>query len=152
MIRLLPPNARSRLVYDEPKWRGYEVVLDVFPGVIANGVLLVPKDLKPMSVAGRWSVRKPRSGGDGQRIRSPATRITIMILRLGCAKQGFHQRFAPQNLYLFEDRFRVLQRKANPLGRSLFFDHCAALVHQQTTDWLKAQPFVDPEQDCLFMA
>jgi hypothetical protein len=44
---LLPPNPRSRKVYDEPKWTGYEVVLDVFPDVIANGILLLPKDLKP---------------------------------------------------------------------------------------------------------
>lgn len=28
--------------------------------------------------------------------------------------------FAPQNLYLFRDRFRTLQRKANPLGKTLF--------------------------------
>lgn len=35
------------------------------------------------------------------------------------AEQGFIT-FAPQNLYLFRDRFRVLQRKANPLGKTLF--------------------------------
>src|SRR6185503_19340016 len=43
---LLPPNPRSRLVYDEPKYRGYEVVLDVYPDVYAYGILLLPKDLK----------------------------------------------------------------------------------------------------------
>ena len=51
----LPPNARTRLAYDEPKWRGYEVVLDVWPSgagfqpaaVIAYGILLLPKDLQP---------------------------------------------------------------------------------------------------------
>ena len=44
---LLPANPRSRVKYDQPKWTGYEVVLDVFPDVIAYGVLLLPKDLKP---------------------------------------------------------------------------------------------------------
>ncbi len=44
---MLPPNPRSRKTYDEPKWTGYEVVLDVFPDLIANGILLVPKDIKP---------------------------------------------------------------------------------------------------------
>ncbi len=28
---LLPPNVRTRMIYDEPEYRGYEVVLDVFP-------------------------------------------------------------------------------------------------------------------------
>ena len=31
----------------QPKWTGYEVVLDVFPDVFAYGILLLPKDLKP---------------------------------------------------------------------------------------------------------
>ena len=31
------------------------------------------------------------------------------------AERGFIT-FAPQNLYIFHDRFRTLQRKANPLG------------------------------------
>ena len=44
---LLPPHPRTRQVYDEPKCTGYEVVLDVFPDVIAYGILLVPKDIKP---------------------------------------------------------------------------------------------------------
>ena len=43
----LPANPRTRLVYDAPKFKGYEVVLDVWPEVIAYGVLLVPKDIKP---------------------------------------------------------------------------------------------------------
>ena len=40
-------NARSRQIYDEPKFSGYEVTLDVWRDVFAYGVLLVPKDLKP---------------------------------------------------------------------------------------------------------
>ena len=43
----LPMNPRSRLIYDTPKFRGYEVVLDVWPDVFAYGILLLPKDLKP---------------------------------------------------------------------------------------------------------
>src|SRR5262249_52651787 len=43
----LPPRPRSRKIYDKEKWTGYDVVLDVFPDVLAWGVLLVPKDLKP---------------------------------------------------------------------------------------------------------
>ena len=56
-------------------------------------------------------------------------------------EQGFIT-FAPQNLYLFRDRFRTLQRKANPLGKTLY--SIIVPQHQQITDWLKTQPFVDP--------
>src|SRR5207244_4014256 len=43
----MPMNPRTRQVYDEPKWTGYEVMLDVYPDVFAYGILLLPKDLKP---------------------------------------------------------------------------------------------------------
>ena len=46
-LPLLPFNARSRKSWDNEKWTGHEVVLDVFPDVFAYGVLLIPKDLKP---------------------------------------------------------------------------------------------------------
>ena len=43
----MPLNVRTRLIYDEPRWKGYEITLDLYPDVFAYGVLLVPKDLKP---------------------------------------------------------------------------------------------------------
>ena len=39
----VPPNPRTRLIFDEPKFLGYEVMLDVWPGIFAYGILLVPK-------------------------------------------------------------------------------------------------------------
>ena len=52
--------------------------------------------------------------------------------------------YAPHNPYRGGDRFRVLQRKANPLGQSLF----SVIVgqHQQLLDWLAGLPFVDRER------
>src|SRR5262249_33278578 len=44
---LSAPTPRTRLTYDTPEFRGYEVVLDVLPDVILYGILLLPKDLKP---------------------------------------------------------------------------------------------------------
>ena len=41
----VPLNPRSRLILDQPNWRGYEVVFDVWPDVFAYGILLIPKDL-----------------------------------------------------------------------------------------------------------
>ena len=59
-------------------------------------------------------------------------------------EQGFIT-FSPQNPYTGLERFRTLQRKANPLGKCLF--SIIAAQHQQITDWLKTPPFVDPDAD-----
>ncbi len=42
----MPPNVRTRRVLDEPAYTGYEVVIDVYPDVIAAGILLLPKNLE----------------------------------------------------------------------------------------------------------
>ena len=44
----VPMRPRTRLIYDEPKWIGYEVVLDVHDDVFAYGTLLMPRDDKPL--------------------------------------------------------------------------------------------------------
>jgi hypothetical protein len=59
------------------------------------------------------------------------------------AEQGFIT-FAPQNLYLFGDRFRTLQRKANPIKKTLF--SIIVAQHQQIVDWLGSLPQVDPQR------
>jgi hypothetical protein len=63
------------------------------------------------------------------------------------AEQGFVT-FAPQNLYLFGDRFRVLQRKANPLKKTLF--SIIVPQHQQIVAWLGSLPFVDPRRIAFY--
>lgn len=50
--------------------------------------------------------------------------------------------FAPHNPYRGEDEFRVLQRKANPLGLSLF--SVITGQHQRIVEWLGEQSFIDP--------
>ncbi|MCA9101476.1 MAG: hypothetical protein KDA63_10015, partial [Planctomycetales bacterium] len=136
----LPPDARSRRVYDEPGYVGYEVVLDVFPDVIAYGILLVPKNIAPGE---RRPVVVCQHGLEGrpQDVADPAV-DNQYYHRFACelADRGFVT-FAPQNPYIFEDRFRTLQRKANPLGKTLF----SVIVpqHQQIVDWLGSLPFVD---------
>lgn len=56
------------------------------------------------------------------------------------AERGFVV-FAPHNPYRGGDKFRVLQRKANPLGKSLF--SIIVAQHNRILDWLSEQPFVD---------
>jgi hypothetical protein len=132
--------ARTRKVYDEPKYTGYEIVLDVFPDVIAYGILLVPKGIKngerrPVVVCQHGLEGRPQDVADPKK-ESPYYHSFANRL----SERGFVT-FSPQNLYIFGDRFRTLQRKANPLGKTLF----SVIVpqHQQITDWLKTQPFVD---------
>ncbi|HKB41397.1 MAG TPA: hypothetical protein VKD72_33535, partial [Gemmataceae bacterium] len=145
---LLPFNARSRKTYDTAKWTGHEVVLDVFPDVIAYGILLLPKDLKPgdkrpVVVCQHGLEGRPqhvlRKEGEG----SPYYKGFAGEL----AERGFIT-FAPQNLYIFTDRFRTLQRKANPLKKTLF--SIIVPQHQQIVNWLKTQPNVDPERIAFY--
>jgi dienelactone hydrolase len=136
--RLLPPHPRTRKSYEGQNWTGYEVVLDVFPEVIAYGVLLVPNDIKPGQ---RRPVVVCQHGLEG--------RPTNVFLGDTPSYHDFAARladrglvtFAPQNLYLFGDRFRSLQRKANPLRKTLY--SIIVPQHQQIVDWLGSLSFVD---------
>ena len=141
-----PLNARSRRAYEKEKWTGYDVVLDLYPDVFAWGVLLLPNDLKPgekrpvvvcqhglEGVPHDTITDDPKSGGYG-----PYKAFSARL-----AEQGFIV-FAPHNPYRGQDRFRVLQRKANPLGKSLFSVIIAQ--HERILDWLSEQPFVDSKR------
>jgi dienelactone hydrolase len=143
----LPPNPRSRLIYDEPKYRGYEIVLDVWPDVFASGILLVPKDAqpgerRPVVVCQHGLEGRPQDLAD-PRVDHPAYHQYACRL----AERGFIT-FSPQNPYIGEERFRVLQRKAHPLKKSLF----AVIVrqHERVLEWLGDQPFVDPERIAFY--
>jgi dienelactone hydrolase len=138
-----PMNPRSRLAYDEPKWKGYEVTLDLYPDVFAYGILLVPKDLKPGE---RRPVVVCQHGLEGrpQDVVNPKTK-TRAYNSFGAqlADRGYIV-YAPQNPYIGQDRFRVLQRKGHPLGLSIF--SFIVRQHERTLDWLARLPFVDPDR------
>jgi cephalosporin-C deacetylase-like acetyl esterase len=146
----LPVKARTREIYNQPKWVGHEVMLDVFPDVFAWGYLLVPKDLKPgehrpvivcqhglEGVPEDTVAEDPKHKGYGP-YKAFAARL---------AEQGFIV-YAPHNPYRGQDKFRVLQRKANPLGLSLFSFIIAQ--HEVATDWLASLPFVDPQRIAFY--
>ena len=142
---VLPPDPRSRRVYDTPKWAGYEVMLDVYPDVFAWGVLLVPKDIKegerrPVVVCqhGRNGLPKDVIEGDLPAYHDFAARL---------AERGFVT-FAPHNLYRGEDRYRMLNRKGNPLKLSMFSFITAQ--HRQILDWLGTLPFVDRKRIAFY--
>ena len=174
---LLPPNARSRKIIDEPTHTGYEVVLDVwekgsgqpsaisnqpaetndqgpgtkdFSSVIAGGILLLPKDLRPgekrpvvvcqhglEGVPMDTITEDPKSSG-----YPPYKGFSSALV-----KRGFIV-YSPQNPYRGHDDFRVIQRKSNPLGRSLF--SYIIPQHQQTLNWLASLPYVDRDRIAFY--
>ena len=140
--KVLPFQPRTRRFQETEHWIGYEVVLDVYPEVFAYGLLLIPKDLKkgerrPVVVCQHGLEGRPQDtiGEKGYE--------AYKAFSAKLAERGFIT-FAPQNLYIFTDRFRSLQRKANPLKKSLF--SIITPQHQQIVDWLQTLEFVDGER------
>ena len=143
--KLLPFNARSRLKYDEPKWTGHEVVLDVFPDVIAYGIVLLPKGMKPDEKRPVVVCQHGLEGRPTDTIEGNHRAYHDFAAKL--CERGFIV-FAPQNPYIFKDRFRTLQRKANPLGKTLF--SIIVPQHQQIVNWLKSLPNVDSKRIAFY--
>jgi dienelactone hydrolase len=139
----LPTNPRTRLVYDEPKWTGYEVVLDVYPDVFAAGILLLPKDLKPGE---KRPVVVCQHGLEGRPTDVCNPKVKTKYYRSFGAALADHGYivYAPQNPYIFENDFRQLLRKGNPLKLSLF--SFIIRQHERTLDWLATLPNVDAKR------
>lgn len=155
---VMPIDPRVRFEAEEPAFRTWTVVLDTWPipkdsesnapsdestpasdAVIAGGLLLLPTDLAPGE---RRPVVVCQHGLEG----TPADTIDPANpyydgFSAELARRGYIV-FAPQNPYRGEDAFRSIQRKANPLGLSLF----SFIVgqHARILDWLGTLPFVDP--------
>ena len=117
-------------------------------GLFAYGILTVPKDLelsggerRPVVVCQHGLEGRPQDtvGEPGYRsYKAFATRL---------AERGFVT-FSPQNIYIFRDRFRSLQRKSYPLKKTLFSTMVAQ--HLQITDWLAGLPQVDPQRIAFY--
>ncbi len=135
----MPANPRSRRLYEAERYTAWEVQLDVFDDVFAYGILLVPKDLRPGE---RRPVVVTQHGLEGLAEHAAMVRDDPAYRGFGCklAERGFVV-FAPQNPYRGFDLFRTLQRKANPLGLSLF--SFIVRQHERIVAWLGEQPFVD---------
>jgi hypothetical protein len=121
-----PMNVRTRLSYDRPHWRGYDVVIPVWPDVSAFGVVVCQHGLE---------------GTPASTIDTSSARRRPWVSEL--ADRGFIV-YAPQNPYIGGEAFRVLMRKGNPLKLSLFSFILGQ--HERTLDWLSQQPFVDPSR------
>ena len=110
--------------------------------VFAYGILLLPNDLqpgeqRPVVVCQHGLEGRPQDTAD-PRIASVYHSYAAQL-----ADRGFIT-YAPQNPYIGQDAFRVIQRKANPIKWSLF--SLIIRQHERTLDWLAEQPFVDADR------
>lgn len=141
----LPFNPLTRKVYDETRWTGYEVVLDVYPDLPAYGILLIPKDIKPGERRPVVVCQHGRNGLPKDLIEGNSTAYNNTGAKL--ADEGFIV-FSPFNLYRGEDLYRWLDRKANTIKKTLFSFIIAQ--HDQTLQWLGTLPFVDSKRIAFY--
>lgn len=142
----VPANAKARIYEKTNRWTSYEIMLDVWQGVFIWGILVLPNDIKS-------SEQRPvivcQHGLEGTPRDVVSTDSTTRFYRFykgfatRLAERGYIT-FAPAHLYRGENKYRQLQRKANPLGLTLF----SVMIgqHQQILGWLKSLPFVDPQR------
>ncbi|GHU15897.1 hypothetical protein FACS1894163_04180 [Spirochaetia bacterium] len=140
------PNVRTRLFVEDEKWTAYEVELDVFDGLSAYGILMIPKDMKegekrPVIVCQHGLEREAKSHIKG--CNYPGETIFTSEL----CERGYIC-FAPQGIFTLAHRFRFTQRLANPLGKNMF--SIMAAQHQQIVNWLQSLPIVKKDKIGLY--
>ncbi len=148
----MPLNPRTRLIESADWLKGhegafdtYEVVLDVYEDVIASGMLLLPKDLKPNEKRPVVVCQHGLEGTPMDTISGPGSSgyPPYKAFSAELCKRGFIV-YAPQNPYRGKDLFRTLQRKSNVMKRSLF--SYIIPQHDRTLEWLASLPFVDKDR------
>lgn len=140
----LPPRPRSRLIEETGTYLCYEVSLEVLQDFALVGYLLLPKDVPPGEKRPVVVAQHGR-GGTPRTLMSPESggAKTYHAIAPRLAEKGYVV-FAPQNPYIFEDRYRQLQRKANPLKLSLY-----SVIHaqyEQMFAWLRTVPQADADK------
>jgi dienelactone hydrolase len=143
----VPPDPQTRFLGETNGVRRYEVVLQVHPDVFAFGILCVPTGI---AAGERRPVVVCQHGLEGRptEVSDPAVNSHYYHqygLRL--AERGFVT-FAPQNPYIGGTRFRQVLHQAQPLGLTLW--SFMIRQHEVITDWLAAQPFVDPARIAFY--
>lgn len=133
---------QTRKIYDEANWAGYEVFLPLWGEVFAYGILLLPYAIspgerRPVVVCQHGLEERPEDLIHGDSEGEHYNHNFAADL----ADHGFVV-YCPQNPYIGGDKFRKLQRLANPLKYSLY--SFILSQSERMLDWLATQPFVDP--------
>jgi dienelactone hydrolase len=143
----IPSNPRTRLIYETPDLAGYEVVLDVWSDVFAYGILVLPKHIRPGE---RRPVVVCQHGLEGRPSGAADPRTSDGYMHhfaVSLAQEGFIT-FAPQNPYIGEDNFRIIQRLGHPLKLALFSFIIGQ--HERILEWLSEQPSADPKRIAFY--
>jgi hypothetical protein len=132
---------QARRLYVQPNWTGYEVFLPMWGDVFAYGILLVPNAIepgerRPVVVCQHGLEEKPQDIILGDREGEHYNHNFAADL----VDHGFVV-YCPQNPYRGGDKFRKLQRLANPLKYSLY--SYILSQSERMLNWLATQPFVD---------
>ncbi|MDO8544569.1 MAG: dienelactone hydrolase family protein [Opitutaceae bacterium] len=145
-----PLNVRTRVLYDHAESIGYEVVMDALPEVTLWGYLLLPKALaagerRPVVVAQHGLSGLP-ADLINEDPKARANRV-YKAFATQLVNRGYVV-FVPHFPWRAQEDYKRLQRKANPLGLSVFSFILAH--HGRLLDWLETQPFVDPRRIGLY--
>jgi hypothetical protein len=121
-------------------------MLDVRGDIFAWGYLLVPENLAPGERRPVVVCQHGLEGLPGDVIDENAQSQAYRYYRAFGAKlaDAGYVVFAPHNPYRGGDRFRELQRLANPLGLSLF--SIITAQHERILEFLGTLPFVDSQR------
>ncbi|WP_286879918.1 hypothetical protein [Proteiniphilum sp. UBA7639] len=132
-----PFNPQSKLIYENSKWKGYLIKLDVWEGIPAGGIMLIPNNLKQGEQYPLVVLQHGLGGRAESYVNSERDSFGSKLIDMGYIV------YAPQNPYGLEN-FRIFQRMANPLKQSIF--SVTIGQHDQTLQWLKTLPFVDEDR------
>ena len=149
-VPTMPENVRARILEKNKKWTSYLVKMDVWDDVYAWGVLVIPTGLtpgekRPVMVCQHGLEHLPYDLLNTD--TSSKAYKYYKALPYSLAERGYIT-YMPANPYRGEDKFRMLQRKANPLGLSMFSFIIGQ--HQRLVEWLQQQPFVEAEKIGFF--
>jgi dienelactone hydrolase len=141
--QMVAADPQSRRAIEGRSWIAYEVMLNVLPEVFVWAYVLVPKNLKPgerrpLVICQHGSDGLPRNVFDEDAKSRSYGYYRNFGARL--AEEGFIV-CAPHSYYRGDDSFQVLQRKANPLKKTLWA--MAVAQKQKLVEWLATLPFVD---------
>lgn len=140
-----PMHPRARKFEETDKWAAYEVTLDVFGSqVYAWGIIVIPKNIPPGKKLPAVVCQHGLEGVPAHLLdttKGSEGNNYYHGLARKLAERGYIT-FSPHNPYRGQDKFRVIQRKGNPLGITLF--GVIISQHQRILEWLGQLPFVDP--------
>lgn len=140
-----PINAHTRLLphYANPRWDAYEVTLDVYPGIVTWGYLLLPKDIAPGE---RRPVVVCQHGAGGD----PSSALAAEGEKGFAVYHAYARQLADEGFVVYTpynpntrggEDFRQLHRKGNLVGQTVF--SVITANHRRVLEWLGTQPFVD---------